>query len=102
MLWALLASLPLMFLPVMLSDPHSLVAHILTWIPFSAPATLVFRMSLDPSGINDWEVAGSLLVLLLSTWATVRIASRLFRVGLLLTGARPSWAEIVRQARLGR
>jgi len=102
MLWALLASLPLMFLPVMLSDPHSFVAHVLTWIPFSAPATLVFRMSLDPNGISDWEVAGSLLVLVLSTWATVRIASRLFRVGLLLTGARPSWAEILRQARLGK
>jgi len=102
MLWALLASLPLMFLPVMLSDPHSVVAHVLTWIPFSAPATLVFRLSLDPTAISHWEVAGSLLVLLLSTWATVRIASRLFRVGLLLTGARPSWAEILRQARLGR
>jgi ABC-2 type transport system permease protein len=101
MLWALLATLPLMFLPVMLSDPGSLIAHILTWIPFSAPATLVFRMSLDPDAISYWEIAGSLLVLLLSTWATVRIASRLFRVGLLMTGARPSLREILRQARLG-
>jgi ABC-2 type transport system permease protein len=100
MLWALLATLPLVFLPVMLSDPHSLIAHVLTWIPFSAPATLVFRMSIDPDAISYWEIAGSLLVLLLSTWATVRIASRLFRVGLLLTGARPSLAEILRQARL--
>lgn len=100
MFWAFLATLPLMFLPVLLADPHSLVAHVLTWIPFSAPATLVFRMSLDPDAISVWEVAGSLSVLLLSTWAAVRIASRLFRVGLLLTGARPSLREIWRQARI--
>lgn len=102
MVWALLATLPLMFLPVMISDPHSLAAHVLTWIPFSAPVTLMFRMSLEPDAISSWEIAGSLLVLLLSTWATVRLASRLFRVGLLLTGARPSLAEILRQARLSR
>lgn len=100
MFWAFLATLPLMFLPLLLADPHSIVAHALTWIPFSAPATLVFRMSLDPDAISIWEIAGSLSVLLLSTWAAVRIASRLFRVGLLLTGARPSLREIWRQARI--
>ncbi|MFO0571596.1 MAG: ABC transporter permease [Polyangiaceae bacterium] len=100
MFWAFLATVPLMVLPVMLADPHSLVAHVLTWIPFSAPATLVFRISLDPDAITAWEIAGSLLSLVLSTWVTVRVASRLFRVGLLLSGARPSFREILRQARL--
>ncbi|MBK7584006.1 MAG: ABC transporter permease [Myxococcales bacterium] len=100
MFWAFLATLPLMFLPLLLTDPHSVIAHVLTWIPFSAPATLVFRMSLDPDGISIWEISGSLLVLLLSTWAAIRVASRLFRVGLLLTGARPSLREIWRQARV--
>ena len=99
MFWAFLATLPLMFVPVMLSEPHGVVAHVLTWIPFSAPATLVLRLSLDPAAISLWEVAGSLAVLVLSTWAAVRIASRLFRVGLLLSGARPSLAEIWRQAK---
>ncbi len=99
MFWAFLATLPLMFVPLLLTDPHGLVAHVLTWIPFSAPATLVLRLSLDPDGMSVWEVAGSLAVLVLSTWAAVRLASRLFRVGLLLTGARPSLREIWRQAK---
>ncbi len=102
MIWAFMATLPLVFLPVILSDPHSFIAHVLTWIPFSAPATLVFRLSLDPDAISPWEITGSILLLVLSTWATIRIASRLFRVGLLLTGARPSVREILRQARIGR
>ena len=43
---------------------------------------------------------GSLLVLVASTWVALRIGARLFRVGLLLTGARPKLREILRQARL--
>jgi ABC-2 type transport system permease protein len=102
MVWAFLATIPLVFLPVILTDPHGLVAHILTWIPFSAPATLVFRLSLDPDAISLTEIVGSISLLLLATWATIRIASRLFRIGLLMTGARPSLGEILRQARIGR
>jgi ABC-2 type transport system permease protein len=102
MVWALFATIPLVFLPVIITDPHGTVAHVLTWIPFSAPATLVFRLSLDPDAISSTEIVGSTSLLLVSTWATVRIASRLFRVGLLLTGARPSLREIIRQARIGQ
>ncbi len=35
-----------------------------------------------------------------STWFAIRVGARLFRVGLLLTGARPKLREIIRQARL--
>jgi ABC-2 type transport system permease protein len=99
MMWAFLATVPLIFLPMLIAEPHSPVAHLLTWIPFSAPGTLVFRMSLDPDGITLWETVGSLVMLVMSTWLSVRVASRLFRVGLLLTGARPRFRELLRQAR---
>ena len=99
MLWGLLATVPLMFLPVILNEPHSIAALVLTWMPFSAPATLVFRMSLDPTGVPMWEIVGSIVLLLLSTVVALRIASRLFRVGLLSTGPRPPLREIIRQAR---
>ena len=35
-----------------------------------------------------------------ATWIALRVGARLFRIGLLSTGARPSLREIVRQARL--
>jgi ABC-2 type transport system permease protein len=99
MLWAFVATVPLLFLPMLIAEPHSPVAHLLTWIPFSAPATLVFRVSLDPEGITLWEIVGSLVMLVMSTWLSVRVASRLFRIGLLLTGARPRLRDLLRQAR---
>ena len=45
-------------------------------------------------------MAGSLLVLIFATWIGLRVGARLFRIGLLSAGARPSLKEIVRQARL--
>ena len=98
--WAMLAVLPLMMMVILLEEPHGAVGQLLTWIPFSAPLTVVVRMSIDPEGIAWWEVLGALGVLLASTWLAIRFGARLFRVGLLLTGSRPGLRELLRQARL--
>ncbi|HSN83469.1 MAG TPA: hypothetical protein VLS88_12875, partial [Polyangiales bacterium] len=66
---------------------------------FTSPLTVIIRLAVDPSGIAWWEVAGAIAVLLVSTWLSIRIGARLFRVGLLLTGSRPSLAELWRQAK---
>lgn len=97
--WAMLAILPLMVLVILLEDPHGILGQIMTWIPFTSPLTVIIRLSVDSSGIAWWEVAGSVAVLVVSTWLSIRIGARLFRVGFLLTGSRPSLAELWRQAR---
>lgn len=97
--WALLAIMPLMLLVVLLEEPHGLAGQILTWIPFTSPLTVIIRLAVDAGGIAWWEVAGAIGVLLASTWLSIRLGARLFRVGFLLTGSRPSLAELWRQAR---
>ncbi len=99
--WTLLAVLPMMLMGLLLRTPHHPVALVMSWIPFTAPVTLLLRLSLDPAGIAWWEIAGSAVVLAASIWAALLVGARLFRVGLLLTGARPKLREILRQARLG-
>lgn len=100
MVWSLTAALPLMLMSILIRDPHGTVARVLTWIPFSSGSIVMLRASMDPGSLAWWEIAGALLVLVASTWVAIRIGARLFRVGLLSTGARPSLREIVRQARL--
>jgi ABC-2 type transport system permease protein len=97
--WAMLAILPLMVLVILLEDPNGMLGQAMTWIPFTSPLTVIIRLSVDSSGIAWWEVTGSMAVLLVSTWASIRVGARLFRVGFLLTGSRPSLAELWRQAR---
>jgi len=97
--WAMLAILPLMVLVILLEDPNGILGQTMTWIPFTSPLTVIIRLAVDSSGIAPWEVAGSMAVLVVSTWASIRVGARLFRVGFLLTGSRPSLAELWRQAR---
>lgn len=98
MVWALLATVPLVFLPVMLSAPHGSVARVLTFIPFSAPAAIVFRISMDPSGMPLWEVLAAVAAMLLCTWFALRLSARLFRVGLLLGTTRPGLLRLFASA----
>ncbi len=97
--WAMLTILPLMVLVILLDEPNGALGQVMTWIPFTSPLTVIIRLAVDSSGIAWWEVTGSMVVLLLSTWVSIRIGARLFRVGFLLTGSRPSLAELWRQAR---
>ncbi len=97
--WAMLAILPLMVLVILLDDPHGILGQVMTWIPFTSPLTVIIRLAVDSSGIAWWEVVGAMGVLVVSTWMSIRVGARLFRVGFLLTGSMPSLAELWRQAR---
>jgi ABC-2 type transport system permease protein len=89
-----------MLLSVTLREPHGTVARVLTWLPFTSGSIVMMRASMEPDWLAWWEIAGPLCVLIASTWIAIRLGARLFRVGLLSTGARPSFREVIRQARL--
>jgi ABC-2 type transport system permease protein len=100
MVWSLTAAVPLMMMAVLIREPNGTVARVLTWVPFTAAPVVILRASNDAALLAWWEVAGALLTLIVATWIALRVGARLFRIGLLSTGARPSLREIVRQARL--
>ncbi len=98
--WAILAIAPLFVLVVLIEEPHGAAGHILSVIPFSAPLTLMVRLAVEPDGVAPWDLGLAVASMLLATWLSVRIGARLFRVGLLLGGSRPTFREVLRQARL--
>jgi ABC-2 type transport system permease protein len=100
MVWSLTAAAPMIMMTVLLQDPNGTVAKVLCWIPFTAAQVMMLRASTDSASLAWWEIAGSLLVLIAATWMALRVGARLFRIGLLSSGTRPSLREIVRQARL--
>ncbi len=68
--------------------PNGVFARILTFIPFTAPATMMIRL-----GVTDvalWEVALSLGVTVASGFALLWLAARVFRAGILTYGQRMS------------
>jgi ABC-2 type transport system permease protein len=100
MVWSLTAAAPLMMMAVLIREPNGVVAKVMTWVPFTAGPVVILRASNDASQLAWWEIAGSLVMLVAATWIGLRVGARLFRIGLLSAGARPTLREIVRQARL--
>ncbi len=74
-------------------DPNGMLARVLSFIPPLTPFVMMNRSAGPPP---LWEYAATTVVLVLSIWLAVRGAARVFRVGILATGSRPSAREVIR------
>lgn len=83
--------------PMVLSDPGGKMAVAMGIIPFFSPIIMPIRYT--ASEVPPGELAVSLAVLVASTFAVVWLASRVYRVGILMYGKRPSLKEMIRWAR---
>lgn len=95
----LLLILPVMCVQLVANDPRGQGAEILTMIPFSSPILMPMRYLLD--GASGASVAVSLAILAASTWIAAWLAARIYRVGILLYGKRPSLRELGRWIKYG-
>jgi ABC-2 type transport system permease protein len=90
--------MPLLFCFVMLgtlvATPDSTLARVLALLPPFTPLLMYFRVSLGHPAV--WEVALSLVLTSASIVGLIWITSRIYRVGVLMYGKRPSLHEIVR------
>ncbi|MDA0333620.1 MAG: ABC transporter permease [bacterium] len=74
-------------------DPNGTMARVLSFIPPLTPFVMMNRSGGPPP---LWEYVATTLLLVLSIWLAVRAAARVFRVGILATGSRPSAREVLR------
>lgn len=95
----ILLVVPIFVIPVVLDAPTSTTSIILSWIPLFTPILFLVRYVLDATAV--WEIplifGLQLLAILLVAW----IGGRIYRVGLLMTGKRPTLRELVRWVRYG-
>ena len=95
-IWSLIGSSPVFILIALFESPQGGLARIFSFIPFTAPTTMMFRYVVDPKGTPLWEMLLSAGLLAGSAWLALAASARLFRVGLLLYGKRPGLREIWR------
>ncbi len=85
---------PLMMLGFMVKSPNSSIITIMSLIPFFSPIMMFGRINIsNPPFI---EIAGSILILIVSTIVVIWIVSKIFRVGILMYGKRPTFPEIIK------
>ena len=85
---------PLLFLESILNAPLGRTATTLGLIPFTAPIAMPMRMASSP--VPPIEIAVSLVLLACAIAVVAWIAGKIYRVGILSTGKRPTLAELGR------
>lgn len=89
-------TLPLLFTYIMsfsfiVNNPDSSLSFWLSIIPFTSPIAMMVRL---PFGVPNWELALSIVLLIGGFIFTTWVASRIYRVGILMYGKKVSFAEL--------
>jgi ABC-2 type transport system permease protein len=79
------------------SNPTALPVVLLSLFPPCTPIVMFLRMSsqMPPA----WQIALSMLLMLVFIWAAIWVASRIYRVGILMYGKRATLPEMLRWMR---
>jgi ABC-2 type transport system permease protein len=82
------------FIQPVLLNPTGTTAKVLSLVPISSPIIMPIRMAV--TGVPALELAASLGFLAIGCVAALWLASRIYRVGLLMYGKRPTMKEMAR------
>ena len=74
-----------------INDPHGTVAVIFSMIPLTSPIVMLMRI---PFGVPLWQIAISVTLLFSSFFGVVWFAAKIYRIGILMYGKKPSWMEL--------
>ncbi|MHA7100043.1 ABC-2 type transport system permease protein [Roseivirga pacifica] len=85
----ILAAIMSMFF--VLEDPNGGLAVTLSLIPFTSPIIMMARI---PFGVPDWQLALSMVLLIAGFIGTIWMAGRVYRIGILMYGAKVNWKTI--------
>ncbi|QDO93934.1 ABC transporter permease [Formosa sediminum] len=76
-----------------IEDPHGTVSTIFSFIPLTSPVVMLMRI---PFGVPIWQQLLSLLLLIGSFLCAVWFAAKIYRVGILMYGKKPTYKELIK------
>ncbi len=80
--------------PVIMRDANSTTSVIVSMVPFFAPILMVLRIALQTPPF--WQIGLCLLISIVTTVGIVQVSSKIYRVGILMYGKRPSVVELMK------
>lgn len=99
--WTMVIMLPILsaltLLPVVSAEPDSPLAAIASMIPYLAPILMYARVALGAPPL--WQVALSVLLIAITIAVSTVLCARIYRVGILMYGKRPTLREMIQWLR---
>jgi ABC-2 type transport system permease protein len=87
--------LPVMLLGQIVENPNGALALIFSFIPITAPTTMMMRLAVDAQiPLPIWQTVLSLAILIACVWLVMKLAGKIFSVGILLYGKSASLREM--------
>ena len=83
--------------PSVMNSPNGPVAVFASLFPFTAPLIMYLRTAIAEPPV--WQIGLCIVILILSTIGMAWIAGRIYRVGILMYGKKPTLPEILRWIR---
>lgn len=74
-----------------IENPHGTVSVVFSHIPLTSPIVMLMRI---PFGVPWWEILISMLVLFATFALVVWFAAKIYRVGILMYGKKPTYKEL--------
>jgi len=94
---SLLMVIPMMFLLPVIKNPNGNLATGLSLVPFFAPILMYLRITIQTP--PAWQIALSIAIMLATILFMVWLVSKIYRVGILMYGKKPTIPELVRWLR---
>lgn len=91
----LLPWLPAALFSPVISDPEGMIAQAGSYFPLTSPAVLIMRLSV----LESWpwiEISISIVILLISIWLFMKLAGKIFKIGILMYGKNATPKEILK------
>ena len=94
---SLLIVVPIVMIVYIIGNPSSDTAVVMSLVPFFAPIIMLTRIVVEMPPL--WQIFLSIALMILTTLGMIWLVGRIYRVGVLMYGKRPTLAEIIKWIR---
>ena len=83
------------------NNPHGPIAVGFSLFPLTSPIVMLMRLpgGIGPDGVPLWQLLASLLFLIATFLGIVWFAAKIYRIGILMYGKKPSYKELLKWLR---
>lgn len=93
----MLIIVPMLLFTMVMNNPNSGASIVLSMVPFFSPTLMMLRIAMVNPPL--WQIGLSMGLMVLAILGCTWLAARIYRVGILMYGKRPSLAELGRWLR---
>ena len=90
---SLILMLPVVIALPAIQNPNFIVTKILSYFPLTTPTVMLLRLNVET--VSPLEIVLTISILLISIIVVTKLSAKIFKIGILSYGSRPTLKDIV-------